>query len=400
MDTDQAGDLVESGALDLLDGDLYAGDPEPVYAYLRSHRPVYWDATNELFGVSRYHDIVEIEKDAATWVNSGGYRPNIEADASLIGLDDPVHTERRRLVSRRFTPRAVTSHADLVRAQVDDLIDGVASKGSAEVIAELAAPLPARMIGHLLGFPPDATDDLVRWSSTTIALGGGPRYLTDEGILAAAEYGEAALGLAAERRGCPADDLMSVWTQAEVSGCPLSDDDLASDALLLLDGGAETTRTVIANGIDAFIANPDQRELLRREPERVTVAVEELIRWTTPVLNMCRVASKDTAIDDVEVKKGQQVVLMYSSANRDEDVFEDPQRFDVTRNPNPHISFGFGTHFCLGTSLARLELRIMFEQLVSRLDDWAYADDIGPRRLPNAFVRGITEFPITFTAIS
>lgn len=399
MDTDRAGDLVESGALDLLDGDLYAGDPEPVYAYLRSHRPVYWDATNELFGVSRYHDIVEIEKDAATWLNSEGYRPNIAADASIIGLDDPVHTERRRLVSRRFTPRAVTTHTELVRAQVDDLIDGVASKGSAEVVAELAAPLPARMIGHLLGFPPDATDDLVRWSSATIALGGGPRYLTDEGILAAAEYGEAALGLAAERRDCPADDLMSVWTQAEVGGCPLSDDDLASDALLLLDGGAETTRTVIANGIDAFIGHPDQRELLRREPERVTVAVEELIRWTTPVLNMCRVASKDTAIGDVEIEKGQQVVLMYSSANRDEDVFEDPQRFDVTRNPNPHISFGFGTHFCLGTSLARLELRIMFEQLVTRLDDWAYADDIGPRRLPNAFVRGITEFPITFTAI-
>lgn len=400
METDQARELVESGALDLLDGDLYAGDPEPVYAALRAHRPVYWDATNELFGISRYRDIVEIEKDATTWVNSGGYRPNIEADSSIIGLDDPVHTERRRLVSRRFTPRAVTTHADLVRSQVDDLIDAVAPKGGAEVVSELAAPLPARMIGHLLGFPPDATDDLVRWSSTTIALGGGPRYLTDEGILAAAEFGGAALAVAAERRGCPADDLMSVWTQAEVGGCPLSDDDLASDALLLLDGGAETTRTVIANGIDTFIAHSDQRELLRREPERMAVAVEELIRWTTPVLNMCRVAAKDTSIGGVDVEQGQQVVLMYSSANRDEDVFEDPQRFDVTRHPNPHIAFGFGTHFCLGTSLARLELRIMFEQLVARLDDWAYADDVGPRRLPNAFVRGITEFPVTFTAVA
>ena len=400
MDTDHARELVESGTLDLLDGELYAGDPEPVYAYLRAHHPVYWDTTNELFGISRYRDIVEIEKDAATWVNSAGYRPNIAADASIIGLDDPVHTERRRLVARRFTPRAVTSHAELVRTQVDDLIDVVATRGAAEVIAELAAPLPARMIGHLLGFPPDATDDLVRWSSTTIALGGGPRYFNDEGILAAAEFGGAALDVAADRRGCPADDLMSIWTQAEIGGCPLSDDDLASDALLLLDGGAETTRTVIANGIDAFIANPDQRELLRREPERTTVAVEELIRWTTPVLNMCRVASKDTSIGGVDVKAGQQVVLMYSSANRDEDIFEESQRFDITRHPNPHVAFGFGTHFCLGTSLARLELRIMFEQLVTRLDDWAYADEIGPRRLPNAFVRGITEFPITFTAIA
>ena len=167
---------------------------------------------------------------------------------------------------------------------------------------------------------------------------------------------------------------------------------------MLLDGGAETTRTVIANGIDTFIAHPVQRALLRREPERMVVAVEELIRWTTPVLNMCRVASRDTMIGGVEIAKGRQVVLMYGAANRDESVFEDPQHFDVTRHPNPHIAFGFGTHFCLGTSLARLELRIMFEQLVARLDDWAWADDLGPRRLPNAFVRGITEFPITFTA--
>jgi cytochrome P450 family 142 subfamily A polypeptide 1 len=192
---------------------------------------------------------------------------------------------------------------------------------------------------------------------------------------------------------------MSVWTRAEVGGSPLTNDDLASDALLLLDGGAETTRTVIANGIDSFIRHPEQRELLRREPERTSVAVEELIRWTTPVLNMCRVATRDTEIAGTRVAKGQQVVLMYGSANRDETVFEDPQRFDVTRDPNPHISFGFGTHFCLGAALARLELRLMFEELIRRLDDWAWADDLGARRTPNAFVRGIESLPITFRAI-
>ncbi len=254
------------------------------------------------------------------------------------------------------------------------------------------------MIGHLLGFPEERWPDLVHWSETTIALGGGPRYATDDGIIAAAEYGQAAIELANERRGCPVDDLMSVWSTAEVGGCALSDDNLASDALLLLDGGAETTRTVIANGIDTFIAHPEQRDLLRREPERMPTAVEELIRWTTPILNMCRVANHDTELNGVEIKAEQQVVLMYSSANRDESVFDDPQRFDVTRDPNPHIAFGFGTHFCLGAALARLELRIMFEELVARLDDWAWADDIGPRRLPNSFVRGITEFPVRFTA--
>jgi cholest-4-en-3-one 26-monooxygenase len=398
LDPQTIATLVDEHRLDLLDGDLYAGDPEPAYAHLRAERPVYWDATNQLWGISRYQDIVAIEKDPATWRNAGGYRPNIPADPSIIGLDDPEHTERRRLVARRFTPRSVTHHAELVHDVTAGLVDAVAPQGRAEVISELAAPLPARMIGHLLGFPDERWPDLVHWSETTIALGGGPRYATDDGIMAAVEYGQAAIELANERRTCPVDDLMSVWSTAEVGGCPLSDDNLASDALLLLDGGAETTRTVIANGIDTFIAHPEQRELLRQEPDRMPTAVEELIRWTTPILNMCRVANHDTELHGVEIKAEQQVVLMYSSANRDESVFDDPQRFDVTRDPNPHIAFGFGTHFCLGAALARLELRIMFEELIARLDDWAWADDVGPRRLPNAFVRGITEFPVRFSA--
>jgi cytochrome P450 family 142 subfamily A polypeptide 1 len=155
---------------------------------------------------------------------------------------------------------------------------------------------------------------------------------------------------------------------------------------------------VIANGVDTFIRHPDQRILLRDRPELLAVAVEELIRWTTPVLNMCRVATRDAEVAGTAIRRGQQVVLMYGSANRDESVFDEPQRFDVTRDPNPHIAFGFGTHFCLGASLARLELRIMFEQLIARLDDWAWADDAGARRTPNAFVRGIESLPFTFSS--
>ncbi len=238
--------------------------PSPSYAHLRTHRPVYWDAVNELWGISRHRDIVAIEKDPATWSNAGGYRPNIPADPSMIGVDDPLHAERRRLVARRFTPRAVTGHEQMVRATVTALIDAVADRGDAEVVAELASPLPAKMIGRLLGFPDDDWPKLVHWSTSTILLGGGPRYATDEGIMSAADFGMAALDVANERRGCPMDDLMSVWTQAEVEGRPLGDDDLASDALLLLDGGAETTRTVITNGFDTLIAHPEQRRLLRR----------------------------------------------------------------------------------------------------------------------------------------
>jgi cholest-4-en-3-one 26-monooxygenase len=400
VDADQAVELIEAGELDLLDGDLYAGDPEPAYAYLRAHRPVYWDEVNQLWGVSRHRDIVAIEKDPLTWSNAGGYRPNIPADPSMIGVDDPLHAARRRIVSRRFTPRAVTGHEELVRAIVRELVDRVATRGAAEVVGELASPLPAKMIGHLLGFPDDWWPRLVHWSTSTILLGGGPRYATDEGILSAAEFGHAALALAGERRGCPLDDLMSIWTHAELEGRALTDDDLASDALLLLDGGAETTRTVIANGFDTLIRHPEQRSLLRDDSARMPAAVEELIRWTTPVLNMCRVATRDTGVAGARIARGQQVVLMYGSANRDETVFADPHRFDVTRDPNPHIAFGFGTHFCLGAALARLELRIMFEELVARLDDWAWADDVGARRTPNAFVRGIESLPVTFSSRS
>ncbi len=400
MENSEAAELVKSGKLDLLDGNFYAGDPEPVYAYLRDKRPVYFDATNELWGISRYQDIVAIEKDTRTWNNSGGYRPNIEADSSIIGLDDPEHAERRRLVARRFTPRAVEAHTTHIQEIVKELLDAISDKGAAEVVAQIAAPLPARMIGVLLGFSENQWPKLVHWSETTIALGGGPRYVSDEGIMAAVEFAEAALAVSEQRRATPRDDLLSVWTKAEVGGCPISSDNIASDALLLLDGGAETTRTVIANGINTLIQHPEQQDLLRREPERMTVAVEELIRWTTPILNMCRVATKNTEVAGVPIAKGQQVVLMYSSANRDEKIFENPERFDVTRAPNPHITFGFGTHFCLGASLARLELKIMFTELLARFDRWAWADEIGPRRLPNSFVRGITEFPITFRSIA
>jgi cytochrome P450 family 142 subfamily A polypeptide 1 len=395
-----AATAVAEGTVDLLDGELYAGDPGPVYAQLRAQQPVYRDDVNSLWGISRYHDVVAIEKDPATWCSSGGYRPNIPADPSLIGLDDPAHRKRRSLVSRRFTPRAVTEHEPRVRAAVTRLIDAVADRGEADVVRDLAAPLPSMMIGHLLGFPDDAWPKLAWWSESTILLGGGPRYMTDEGVLSAAEFGEASLALAAERRGCPAEDLVSVWVGAEIDGCPLTDEDIAADALLLLDGGAETTRTVIASGVDTLTRHPDQLARLRREPHTIVTAVEELIRWTSPVLNMCRVATRDTELQGQPIREGDQVVLMYGSANRDEEVIDEGDRFDTTRDPNPHVSFGFGSHFCLGAALARLELRVMFEELTRRLDDWAFADDVGARRIPNAFVPGIESLPITFRAVA
>lgn len=384
--------------LDLLDGALYAGDPEPTYAWLRANAPVYWDATNRLWGVSRYADIVAVEKDPVTFTSSQGFRPNIPGDTSMIGLDDPLHTTRRRLVSRRFTPRAAGGYESDVRRVVTELIDAVADRGECEVVHDLAAPLPAMMIGWLLGFDDDEWPKLKHWSETTIPAGGGPRYLNDEVLLAAAEFHAAASQLAVLKRGRPGNDCMTVWTTAEVDGAPLTDDDIVSEALLLLDGGAETTRNVIAAGIFLLSRHPDQRQLLIDDPSRIPTAVEELIRYVTPILNMRRTATRDVELHGQLIREGDEVLLMYSSGNRDEAVFDDPQRFDVTRSPNNHIAFGFGTHFCLGASLARLELRVFFEELLRRLPDVSPAPGItSPEIVPGAFVRGIRALPAVFT---
>jgi cytochrome P450 family 142 subfamily A polypeptide 1 len=378
--------------VDLLDGGFYANDPYPVYAWLRDNAPLYWDAGNELWGVSRYDDIEHIEKHAELFINSdqnkGGYRPNIPADPAIIGLDDPMHRTRRNLVARRFTPRAVGSWEEEARATVTRLFDGVeANGGDAEIIGDLAAPLPAMMIGKLLGFPTDDWPKLQSWSERTIALGGGPRYLDEDGIVAAMEFAQASSELYAEKTKCPADDVMTIWTQAEIDGCPLGVDLSIADSLLLLDGGAETTRTVIARALIAFSQMPDQWELLKSGTD-LEVATEELIRYVTPIHNMCRVATEDTALAGGEVKAGDQVVLMYAAANRDPLHFDEPERLDLTRYPNRHLAFGFGTHFCLGASLARMEIRLFLEELAARVTSLRLVPD-SIEEMPNAFVYGL-----------
>ena len=383
--------------LDLLDGAFYAGDPEPTYAWMREHAPVYWDDTNKLWGVTRYADIVAVEKDPATFCSSQGYRPNLDADPSMIGFDDPLHTERRRLVSRRFTPRAAGQYEDKIRATVTELIDAVAPRGECEVVEDLASPLPAKVIGWLLGFEDELWPKLKQWSEETIVAGGGPRYFTDTVVNAHLEFCEHAAALATQRREAPGDDCMSVWTQAEVQGQPIPENEILSEALLLLDGGAETTRNVIGTTILTLAEHPDQRQLLIDDPSLMTNAVEEFIRWVTPILNMRRTATRDAVIGDQEVKAGDEVLLMYSAANRDPDAFEDPDRFDVTREHNHHLAFGFGTHFCLGASLARLELRVFFEELLRRLPDIAPQPDHTPEFIPGAFVRGLRTLPVRFT---
>ena len=326
----------------------------------------------------------------------GGYRPNLPADAAIIGLDDPLHVKRRNLVSRRFTPRAASAWEDDIRAKVTRLLDAVQAKGgTAEIVNEMAAPLPAMMIGKLLGFDEDDWPKLKHWSETTIAMGGGPRYFNEVGMTSAMEFAQACADLFAEKRANPGDDVLSHYTTAEIDGCPMDEGTVIADSLLLLDGGAETTRTVIAHTILNLMNNPGELEKLRNGAD-LTVAVEEFIRYVTPVHNMCRVATVDAEVGGVVIPKGNQVVLMYSSANRDEAHFDDPERFDVTRHPNNHIAFGFGTHFCLGASLARLEIKVFFEELLRRTSGWQLVPGTEPVWMPNAFVNGIEAAQVEF----
>ncbi|MYB03352.1 MAG: cytochrome P450 [Acidimicrobiaceae bacterium] len=397
---------VDPRPLDILDGDFYVNDPYSRYAWLRDNSPCHWDDINELWVLTRYDDIVEVEKDKLLFISSdrekGGYRPNLPADQSIIGTDDPLHQARRSLVSRRFTPRAVQRWRGHVTETVDGLLDPVLERGRAEIVDDLAAPLPAKMIGLLLGYDDDLWPKLKHWSEASIATGGGPRYRSQEGVEAVLEFAVACTELYTTKQGCPAGDLMSRWIQVEsdqrgmVGGSPFGLDQIVSDSLLLLDGGAETTRTVIARTLLDLADRPDAWAALKAGAD-LEVAVEEFIRWVTPIHNMCRTATADTELGGQTVRKGQQVVMMYPSANRDPAHFADPETYDVARSPNNHIAFGFGTHFCLGAALARLEIQVFFERLLERVDRIERIEGTPQVEMPNAFVHGLLEAHLAFT---
>jgi len=389
---------LEDRRIDLLDGYLYAGDPYPTYAWLRAHAPVYRDETNGIWGISRYRDVMAVEIDAARYSSAHGSRPGLEDSSSMINMDDPAHHQYRQLVSRQFTPRAVKRFEDRVRQQATELIDAVCERGCCDVVHDLAAPLPARLIGERLGYPPELWDRVVYWSETTMQLGGGPAYVTTAGMKAAEDFGATTWKLIQERRAEPADDLISVWCHHEVAGRLMTDPEIISEALLLLDGGAETTRTVIGSATLALIEHPEERAKLIDDPSIIgATGVEEFIRWVTPILNMRRTATADHELHGQQIRAGDELLLMYSSANRDAEAFTDPERLDVTRRHNNHVAFGFGTHFCLGASLARLEIKVMFEELLRRLPDMRLAAYADPRIQPSAFARGLKDLKVEFT---
>jgi cytochrome P450 family 142 subfamily A polypeptide 1 len=385
--------------IDLLDGRFYARDSHPAYAWMRANEPVYLDRHNRVWGAASYDAVLAASKDPETFSNAGGIRPDNGPIPMMIDMDDPAHWQRRKVVNRGFTPRRVRDQEAKIRELCDELIDRVCERGECDFVRDLAAPLPMIVIGDMLGVLPADRDRLLRWSDDMVSAQGG--NVSEAAIVRAAEafgeYDQYAREVVRARREEPADDLISVLVHAEVDGDRLDDDEIVHESLLVLVGGDETTRHVLSGGMEQLVLHPDQRDRLVREPEGIPVAVEEVLRWVSPIKNMCRTVTRDTTFFDAELHAGQKMMLLYESANFDETHFSEPERFDSSRRPNDHLAFGFGAHFCLGSNLARLELRVMFETLLARLPDIELATDSPlPRREAN-FISGLEAMPVRFS---
>ncbi len=391
-------DHPQNPAIRLVDGRFYADDPHPHFTWMRANAPVYRDEAGQVWGIADHADVQRISRDSASFSNAKGMRPDSPPLPSMINLDDPGHKRRRNLVNNGFTPRRVADHEDKIRTICADLIARAQRKGSFDFVREVAAPLPMIMIGDMLGVAPEDRDDLLRWSDDMVS--GTSLTAPPEALMGAmqafAEYSAYNQRVVAERRAIPREDLISTLVHATIGGDRLNDEELLHETLLILVGGDETTRHVITGGMLQLLRHPEQMAHLAAHPDRIACAVEEMLRWVSPIQNMARTATCDIEMRGQQIREGDKVLLLYPSANRDEKVFDEPFAFDVERKPNDHLAFGgFGAHFCLGASLARLELRVMFEEIVRGLPGARLVHEGAlPWRNSN-FITGIEEMQIS-----
>jgi cytochrome P450 family 142 subfamily A polypeptide 1 len=383
----------------LLDGVWYTEDPHRHFAWMREHTPVCWDARGEVWGVASYEAVLRVSKDSDTFCSRLSSRPDAPAIPSMINMDDPDHRRRRNLVNKGLTPRRVQDHEPAIRGLCHALVDRVAPLGQCDFVRDLAAPLPMAVIGDLLGVEPEDRDMLLTWSDDLI--GGtsvsAPPDAVDRAMKAFDQYAAYNRRVVADRRARPRDDMMSVLVHAEIDGHRLDDEEILHEGLLILVGGDETTRHVITGGMEALLRHPDERRKLHQNPGLVPIAVEEMLRWVSPIQNMNRTATRDVELAGAEIRAGEKVLLLYPAANRDERAFPRAGEFHVDREPNDHVAFGHGVHFCLGASLARLELRVMFETLLERLPDLELATAEPLRLRPSNFIVGIEQMPVVFS---
>lgn len=378
----------------LLDPTWWQSDPQAEYQRLLAHDGLWQDPDSGIFVAARHADVLAVERDSDTFSSRLHYRlvPN-EDEQTMISHDDPVHLGQRRMINRRFTPKAVREHDDHYRAIIDQLITEALTeldeRGSIEVVNAFAAQLPGRVTAELIGFGAERWRDVVSWSERQMRI--DRRYVEPavfEDLMASIQEWAAVMQeLLPQRFAEPQADLFSDWLGAGME--PMT---MVQETGLMIAGGAETTRTVIAHGLRIFCDHPDQWEYLAEDPDRVPAAVEELIRYVTPLNNMFRRATSATEVSGTTLGADDRVVLLYPAANRDPRVFDEPDTFDVTRDPNPHLAFGHGTHFCLGANLARLELRLLFEALTQRFTDLRALTE--PDVEPNIFARAVRSFEL------
>lgn len=386
--------------IDLTDGTFYGSrEARAAYRWMRAHEPVFRDR-NGLAAASTYQAVIDAERQPELFSNAGGIRPDQDALPMMIDMDDPAHLLRRKLVNAGFTRKRVKDKEASINALCDMLIDAVCERGECDFVRDLAAPLPMAVIGDMLGVRPEQREMFLRWSDDLVTFLSS--HVSEEDfqvtIDAFAAYNDFTRGTIAARRAEPTDDLVSALVSSEVDGERLSDDELIMETLLILIGGDETTRHTLSGGTEQLLRNRDQWELVQRDPSLLPGAIEEMLRWTAPVKNMCRMLTRDADFHGTALREGEKMMLLFESANFDETVFDQPEKFDVQRNPNSHLAFGFGTHFCLGNQLARLELSIMTGKVLQRLPDLrlAVADSSLPLR-PANFVSGLESMPVVFT---
>jgi cytochrome P450 len=387
---------------------FYQRDPDKTFARLRAEDPLHWHETEHFWCVTRHADVHEVSRRPRLFSSAQGtqlfevlqhgkqseeMREAMSSTApNIIRMDPPTHNIHRKLVMESFTPRRVAAMEPLVRAIARRSLDAIEPSEPVDFIEAVAVPMPMFVIANMLGVPEADYVKFRTWSDAIVEAGGG--VITPETGAAVGELVSYIAGVAAERRKDPQDDLISLLIAAEVDGAKLTEAELGMFCLTLLVAGNETTRNLVAGGSLALMRNPDQREALLADPSLLPHAIEEMLRYVTPVRNFARRATQDTELRGQKIRKDDYLVLFYSAANRDEAVFgPDADAFDIRReSAHRHVAFGFGEHLCLGASLARLEGRVMFEELLARWPRFALAGD--PVPLPSNLMNGFVHMPV------
>ncbi len=409
-----SGGTPDFGGFHILHPDHYAahGYPHGIWKWMRHHDPVYrWEETEGIpfWCITRHADIVSISKQPTRFASGPrlvlSHQPERQADEfppTLIQLDPPKHGKYRELVSKRFTPRALRRiHGDIERIgrEIVDALTEEGIEGECDFVERISAPLPIAVIAWLLGVPREDWNLLFEWTNRIIGA-GDPEYTPEDSTPDEAARATMAelfgyfTRLVEEKKKNPADDLVTLFAHAEVDGEPLPFLDVMAWCLIIVVAGNETTRNATTGGMLAFVEHPDELRRLQRQPELLDSAVEEVVRWTTPIIHFARTATEDCEIRGRKIRAGDALALFYPSANRDEEVFDEPYRFRIDRKPNRHLGFGIGEHFCLGSHLARLELRVAYKHLLPRIEEIELAGPVD--RLHSALVGGVKRLPIRY----